>query len=87
MEPFEECQICGTKWHRICAMHSNKINPEGFICDPCRIKTNRPKPENRFTAKSKQAKNGLVTFGGANLGLVIGAAELDELFYINILYI
>jgi E1A/CREB-binding protein len=56
MEPFEECQICKKKWHRICAMHSNKIIPEGFICDPCQIKTNRPKVENKFTAKSKLGK-------------------------------
>lgn len=53
LEPFEHCHICDRKWHRICALHSNKINPEGFICNPCRREKNRPKPENKFTAKSK----------------------------------
>lgn len=51
-EPFEDCRICIRKWHRICATHSKSINPEGFICDNCRKAKNRPKAENRFTAKS-----------------------------------
>jgi hypothetical protein len=53
MEPFEHCQICDRKWHRICALHSGKINPEGFVCEHCRVEKSRAKPENKFSAKSK----------------------------------
>jgi hypothetical protein len=56
MEPFEECQICERKWHRICAQHCSEIIPEGFICERCRIEKDMPKTENKFTAKSKQEK-------------------------------
>jgi hypothetical protein len=35
-------------------MHSSKINAEGFICAQCRIEKKIPKPENKFTAKSKK---------------------------------
>lgn len=51
MEPFEHCQICDRKWHRICALHSGKINPEGFVCEHCRVEKSRAKPENKFSAK------------------------------------
>lgn len=37
MELFENCLICDRKWHRICAVYDNKINPEGFICGQCRV--------------------------------------------------
>lgn len=40
------------RWHRICANYSKKVFPEGFICDSCRIDKNRPKPDNKYTAKS-----------------------------------
>jgi hypothetical protein len=52
MEPFDNCQICDRKWHRICALNNNKITPEGFICEQCRTEKSRPRPENKFTAKS-----------------------------------
>uniref|UniRef100_A0A915LWY2 histone acetyltransferase n=1 Tax=Meloidogyne javanica TaxID=6303 RepID=A0A915LWY2_MELJA len=39
------------KWHRICALNNRKINPEGFICEQCRVEKSRPRPENKFTAK------------------------------------
>ncbi|KAI6201456.1 Histone acetyltransferase [Aphelenchoides besseyi] len=51
LEPFELCKCCRRKWHRICALHSKKVYPEGFICDSCRIRNKIPKPENKFTAK------------------------------------
>uniref|UniRef100_A0A914I5F8 histone acetyltransferase n=1 Tax=Globodera rostochiensis TaxID=31243 RepID=A0A914I5F8_GLORO len=51
MEPFEQCQSCERKWHRICALHSNKIHPGGFVCDQCRAEKGRSRPDNRFTAK------------------------------------
>ncbi|KAL3081271.1 hypothetical protein niasHS_012375 [Heterodera schachtii] len=51
MEPFEQCQICDRKWHRICALHSNKIHPGGFVCEQCRVEKNRTRQENKFTAK------------------------------------
>lgn len=52
LEPFEKCKICLRQWHMICANYNPKIFPEGFICENCRVKKNRPKPENKFTAKS-----------------------------------
>nr|CAD2162157.1 unnamed protein product [Meloidogyne enterolobii] len=51
MEPFDNCLICDRKWHRICALNNRKINPEGFICEQCRVEKSRPRPENKFTAK------------------------------------
>ncbi|KAI1729114.1 histone acetylation protein domain-containing protein [Ditylenchus destructor] len=51
LEPFETCKICQRRWHRICANYSKKVFPEGFICDSCRIDKNRPKPDNKYTAK------------------------------------
>uniref|UniRef100_A0A914PMG0 histone acetyltransferase n=1 Tax=Panagrolaimus davidi TaxID=227884 RepID=A0A914PMG0_9BILA len=50
-EPFDNCKICRRKWHRICANHSTRVYPDGFICPTCRETKNIPKPENRFTAK------------------------------------
>ena len=50
-EPFEICTQCRRKWHRICALHSKKVYPAGFVCDTCRHEKNIPKPENKFTAK------------------------------------
>jgi len=54
MEPFDNCLICDRKWHRICALNNRKINPEGFICEQCRVEKSRPRPENKFTAKSME---------------------------------
>lgn len=53
MEPFEHCQICDRKWHRICALHNGKIHPEGFICQLCRKQKKRPRTDNKFIAKSE----------------------------------
>lgn len=50
-EPFEQCKLCHRRWHRICALYSKKVFPEGFICETCRTEKGLPKPENRFTAK------------------------------------
>src|ERR1700748_1671325 len=50
-EPFIWCQRCDRKWHQICAQHDDKIYPGGFICPTCRKETQRPLPENRYTAK------------------------------------
>uniref|UniRef100_A0A915EGW6 histone acetyltransferase n=1 Tax=Ditylenchus dipsaci TaxID=166011 RepID=A0A915EGW6_9BILA len=51
LEPFEACKVCQRRWHRICANYSKKVYPEGFICDNCRTEKNKPKPENKYTAK------------------------------------
>ena len=55
-EPFETCKLCNREWHRICANYSKKVFPEGFICDTCRKAKAIPKPENKYTAKSKILK-------------------------------
>ena len=52
-EPFETCKICRRKWHKICANYSPKVFNDGFICTTCRETKNIPRPENRFTSKSK----------------------------------
>ena len=53
LEPFQPCKVCKRKWHTICANYSKKVFPEGFICEGCRTEKSRPKPENKFSAKSK----------------------------------
>lgn len=50
-EPFEYCKLCRRKWHRVCALHSKKVFPEGFICDTCRSEKGIARAENKFTAK------------------------------------
>jgi len=51
-EAFENCKVCQRRWHRICALYSKKVYPDGFVCDQCRLEKNRQKPENKYTAKS-----------------------------------
>lgn len=56
VEPEERCHVCDRKWHKICALHNSKINGGEFICELCRAEKSRPKPENKFTAKSREKK-------------------------------
>lgn len=50
-EPFEYCKYCRRKWHRICALYSKKVFPEGFICETCQSEKGVSRSENKFTAK------------------------------------
>uniref|UniRef100_A0A914RMT6 histone acetyltransferase n=1 Tax=Parascaris equorum TaxID=6256 RepID=A0A914RMT6_PAREQ len=51
LEPFEQCKLCHRRWHRICALYSKKVFPEGFTCETCRAEKSLSKADNRFTAK------------------------------------
>lgn len=50
-EPFEICKYCRRKWHRICALYSKKVFPEGFICKTCQKEKGVSQSENKYTAR------------------------------------
>ncbi|XP_039255254.2 CREB-binding protein-like isoform X2 [Styela clava] len=47
-EPFEICQECGRKMHKICVLHMSPIWPEGFTCDDCLSKRGAQRKPNRY---------------------------------------
>ncbi|XP_037026644.1 CREB-binding protein-like [Bradysia coprophila] len=51
-EPLIECQNCGRRQHKICALYSEKIWPNGFVCNTCLAMNGAKRDENPFRAKN-----------------------------------
>ncbi|KAH7701429.1 CBP-B protein, partial [Aphelenchoides avenae] len=49
--PYQASKVCKRQWHTICANYRIEVSPEDFICKGCRTEKDRPKAENKPTAK------------------------------------
>lgn len=47
-EPFEVCNACGRKMHKICVLHMSPIWPEGFTCNECLSRRGTQRKPNRY---------------------------------------
>jgi E1A/CREB-binding protein len=49
-EVMVDCIVCSRRWHQVCALHSDQVWPEGFICNTCIREHNIKRKANRNTA-------------------------------------